>query len=234
MIWRWLRLNPRFSGSRGPEDGKAAKYGSQRNRRPVVSLQTRKTASHVLSYGNSPCGAFPAAITLGKGETSGLSRCIPLRPRAGPDGAPLEPRVEGVRGGMSDTTGGKAGERAAPWRGRRRVADPRERVIRVRCTDTDLATISAAAAQAGMTVSAYMRHQATGTAGPRATRRPPVEVATLSRVLAALGKLGSNVNQIAHAYNRDARAPELAELALMRTAMLEIRAAAMRALGRGD
>ena len=36
---------------------------------------------------------------------------------------------------------------------------------------------------------------------PRSVRRPPVEVEAIARLLAALGKTGSNLNQIARAIN---------------------------------
>lgn len=63
-----------------------------------------------------------------------------------------------------------------------------------------------------MTVSAFMRHQCFGTAGPRAVRRPPVEWKALAQLLGELGKCGSNLNQIARALNqgRD-EPPRLAE-----------------------
>ena len=52
-----------------------------------------------------------------------------------------------------------------------------------------------------MSVSAFMRHQCLGTAGPRAVRRPPIERVVLAQILAQLGKCGSNLNQIARVLN---------------------------------
>jgi uncharacterized protein (DUF1778 family) len=109
----------------------------------------------------------------------------------------------------------------------------RSRHVDVRCTDAELAAITAAAARAGMTVGAFMRHQAIGTAGPRAVRRPQVDRAELARVLAALGRLGSNVNQLARAANTG-EIPARDELADAAVATREMRDALMRALGRGD
>ena len=102
----------------------------------------------------------------------------------------------------------------------------------VRCTDTELATIAAAAARAGMTVAAFMRQQATGTPGPRSIRRPQVDRVELARVLAALGRYGSNVNQLARSANMG-EIPAAAELAEAAAAALEMRDMLMRALGRG-
>jgi len=109
----------------------------------------------------------------------------------------------------------------------------RSRLVAVRCTDAELATIAAAAARAGMAVGAFMRHQAIGTPGPRAIRRPQVDRVELARVLAALGRYGSNINQLARAANGGAlpREDELAEAA---AATLEMRGMLMRALGRPD
>jgi uncharacterized protein YqfA (UPF0365 family) len=53
-------------------------------------------------------------------------------------------------------------------------------------------------------------------------------------LLGAIGKLGSNVNQIAKAFNERRDAPSLAELAEMRADIAAMRAAVMAALGRGQ
>jgi hypothetical protein len=77
-----------------------------------------------------------------------------------------------------------------------------------------------------------MRASALGSAGPRAVRRPPVERKELARLLGHLGKVGSNLNQLAHAFNRDAKVPGLAELKAIRRYAEELRDALMEALGR--
>lgn len=46
-----------------------------------------------------------------------------------------------------------------------------------------------------------MRACALGDKGPRAKRRPPVEMQHFGKAIAELNKIGSNVNQIAHAAN---------------------------------
>lgn len=73
----------------------------------------------------------------------------------------------------------------------------------LRLTPGERAQLDERAERAGMTVSAYMRHQCLGEAGPRAVRRPPVERAALAQLLGQLGKIGSNLNQIARALNTD-------------------------------
>jgi hypothetical protein len=121
---------------------------------------------------------------------------------------------------------------AAPWRGRRRVDDAKTSFISVRCTAQERTKIDDAATEAGLSVGAYLRSLALGKAGPRAVRRPPIERKELARLLGHLGKVGSNLNQLAHAYNRGERVPALAELTAMRKEVEEIRDALMAALGR--
>jgi hypothetical protein len=120
---------------------------------------------------------------------------------------------------------------AAPWRGRRRVDDARTKFISVRCTEQEWETIDEAAKRAGLSIGAYLRTLACGSAGPRAVRRPPVERRELARLLGHLGKVGSNLNQLARAFNRDRQAPELAELTAMRQEIRELRDALITALG---
>jgi HAMP domain-containing protein len=84
-----------------------------------------------------------------------------------------------------------------------------------------------------MTVGAFMRHQAIGTPGPRSVRRPQVDRAALARVLAAFGRIGSNVNQLARAAN-SGEIPARDELMEAAASVQSIRSALMQALGRGD
>jgi hypothetical protein len=117
---------------------------------------------------------------------------------------------------------------------RMRVDDARTQFIAVRCTITEHAAITEKATQAGLAVGAYLRSQALGTPGPRAVRKPPVERKELARLLGWLGKLGSNVNQLAHGFNRDRLLPGFPELLAIRREVGEMRAALIKALGRGD
>jgi hypothetical protein len=125
-------------------------------------------------------------------------------------------------------------KQVAPWRGRRRVDDAKNSFIAVRCTAQERAKIDENAAQAGLSVGAYLRSLALGSPGPRARRRPPIERKELARFLGHLGKVGSNVNQIAHAYNSRGRTPGLDDLTAIRMAVGELRDAVMTALGRDN
>jgi hypothetical protein len=95
------------------------------------------------------------------------------------------------------------------------------------------AAISEKAAQAGFSVGAFLRNLALGDAGPRAVRRPPVERKELSRLLGHLGKVGSNVNQLARGFNQTGVLPGFPELLAAREDIRAIRDALMKALGRG-
>ena len=120
----------------------------------------------------------------------------------------------------------------APWRGRKRVSDAKNSFISVRCTAEERSKIDDAARQAGLSIGAYLRSLALGSAGPRAVRRPPIERKELARLLGHLGKVGSNLNQLAHAFNRERRIPGLDELNAIRQKVGELRDALMKALGR--
>jgi Bacterial mobilisation protein (MobC) len=124
-------------------------------------------------------------------------------------------------------------KKAAPWRGRRRVKDPRAKFIAVRCSAEEYAAITKKAEHAGLSIGAFLRAQALGTPGPRAVRRPPVEKQELARILAQLGKIGSNVNQLTHAFNKTGAVPGFAELVAIRREIAEMSVAVMKALGRG-
>lgn len=113
-----------------------------------------------------------------------------------------------------------------------RVDDARTQFVAVRCTITERAAITERATQAGLSVGAYLRNQALGSPGPRAVRKPPIERKELARLLGWLGKLGSNVNQLAHGFNRDKVVPGFHQLLTIRREVGEMRAALMKALGR--
>jgi hypothetical protein len=114
-----------------------------------------------------------------------------------------------------------------------RVKDARTRLIPpIRCTEQERTAIKAAADQAGLSVGAFLRALALGDAGPRAVRRPPIERKELARLLGHLGKVGSNINQLAHGFNRDRILPGFPELLAIREDIRQLRDALMKALGR--
>lgn len=109
----------------------------------------------------------------------------------------------------------------------------RTRLKAVRFTPDELAALEGAAERAGMSVGAYMRSVLLAAPVPRQSRRPPVEKRALAQLLGHIGKLGSNVNQIAH-YGNLGRLIEDRHLAEASADIAEMRRAVMDALGRGD
>lgn len=124
------------------------------------------------------------------------------------------------------------GKKHAPWRGRKRVKDSRDALINLRCTYHEREAIKGAADEAGLSVGAFLRLLALGDAGPRAVRKPPIERAELARLHGELGKIGSNVNQIAKAVHMTRNLPSWSELAEIKADIAVIRAAVLKALGR--
>jgi len=122
-------------------------------------------------------------------------------------------------------------KRSAPWGGRPRVKEPKTKRLAVRCTPRQFSIMDAAATRAGLSLGAFSRAVLLGDPGPRAVRRPPVEKAMLARLLGAIGKVGSNINQISHHANAARSAPALHELRLIRRDLAQMRAATLNALG---
>jgi hypothetical protein len=109
--------------------------------------------------------------------------------------------------------------------------DVKGKFIAVRVTVEDRAKIADAASEAGLSIGAFLRSLALGSVGARAVKRPRAERVELARLLGELGKVGSNVNQIAKALNSIGRIPAPPELPAMQTDIAVIRAALMTALG---
>lgn len=111
----------------------------------------------------------------------------------------------------------------------------RERQGRAICfvNAAEKAAIEEKAARAGLSVSGYLRALIFGknSPQPRGARRPMVEKELLVRLLGELGKIGSNVNQIAHVANqgRGVNYPALSQLA---ADVVEMRQQVKAVLGR--
>lgn len=105
--------------------------------------------------------------------------------------------------------------------------------ILIRLTDEERAAVEDAASRAGLTLASYARGQMLGGPQPRAGRRPPIETRQLARILGELGKIGSNINQLARAKNMDFLTPaDRADLEAETQALRALRGYLMEALGR--
>ncbi len=108
----------------------------------------------------------------------------------------------------------------------------RNKTAHIRLTDAEHEALLAAADNSGLTIGAYMRAAALGSPGPRAARKPPVVREELVRILGQLGKIGSNINQIARAINSGDDPNGLSDdIKAAVVAIAEIHEAAASALG---
>ena len=105
--------------------------------------------------------------------------------------------------------------------------------VNVRLTPDELARLDALAAKARLKRASYLRQQALGDAGPRAQHQPPADKQALAELLGQMGKIGSNVNQLAHRANMDGfGAIRKADMQQVVSEISDIRATLMEALGR--
>ena len=92
-----------------------------------------------------------------------------------------------------------------PARKARRGSETRKKTTCVtsRYDDSELAELIEAASKAGLTPASYQRVQSLVQPKTRSTRRAPIDREMLGKTLGQLGKIGSNLNQLAHAANLD-------------------------------
>lgn len=107
----------------------------------------------------------------------------------------------------------------------------RQQRISLGLEPTDLDVVDERAEAAGLSRAAYIRAAVLGHPGIRAVPRPHVEKALLGQTVGQLGRVGNNLNQLAHQANAgrvltpEALEPVLADIR-------QTLAAVMRALGR--
>lgn len=103
--------------------------------------------------------------------------------------------------------------------------------LTVRFNDAEHAEVVRRADAVGLTPASYMRLAVIDVAPPRAARTPPIDRQLVAQVLAQIGKVGSNVNQIAYALNAG-RPMSSVEVERAMAAVLDMRDACLKALGR--
>jgi hypothetical protein len=169
--------------------------------------------------------------------------------------APLEPVQEGIARMMDDLSRRGAETSETPDRlpdviylpdqsqplpsprppGRRaRVPDPRTARFDVRCTPGFRARIEADARAAGLSVSGFVCARLGDSPSRRARRSAPADHAALVKLLAELGKIGSNHNQLARIFNTTGETPDHAEWVSIEHDIQAMRRALLKALGHGD
>lgn len=105
-------------------------------------------------------------------------------------------------------------------------------IIGFRATLSERAELEAAAERAGLSLSSYVRAATLKAPKMRATRRPSIEVQTITRLQGAMNKVGSNVHQLLRRVNFG-ETPEAREYREALTGYREVIAAILAALGRG-
>lgn len=105
----------------------------------------------------------------------------------------------------------------------------RSTVITARFDEEEARQIRRLAERSGLSVAALMRKTLLNAPAPKAVRRPSVDPAAAAQILAQLGKIGSNVNQLAHYAHLGRFQASSIEVALRDLA--ELRAACLLALG---
>ena len=112
----------------------------------------------------------------------------------------------------------------------------REKVMPpVRWFPGELEEVKAAAARSGKTFSKFVRDELLGRVTPgQAPHKGPqaADVVELSRLVGQIGKLGGNLNQIAHVMNSGGDHIRTDQLEEVRAELREIKAAVLKALGR--
>ena len=95
----------------------------------------------------------------------------------------------------------------------------------------EYAELEEAASRAGLTRASYQRVQSLSKPKTRSTRRAPIDRELLAKVLGQLGKVGSNLNQIAREAHFDRF--ERADLATALSVLRALVPLLLKALGRG-
>lgn len=126
---------------------------------------------------------------------------------------------------------GKKSKRKAPWGGRPRVKDPKDKRVNLRCTSAQFEQLDKAASRAGLSLGAFSRAVLLKKPGPRAVRRPPVEKELLACLLGQIGKVGSNINQLTKRAHVVGDMPRLRELNLIKRDVAQMRIATLNSLG---
>lgn len=108
----------------------------------------------------------------------------------------------------------------------------RQHSLTVRFNATEHAAVVSQAEAVGLTAASFARTQLLDVPAPRGSRRPPVERAQVAQLLGQIGKVGSNINQIARTLNAGMGSPSQRDLAEAMGAVLDMRDACLKALGR--
>lgn len=78
----------------------------------------------------------------------------------------------------------------------------REKRLTVRFNDQEYLALQDYADRAGLSLSGFLRHTTLNTKPPRQSYRPVKDHEKLALLLASIGSIGNNINQLAHVANK--------------------------------
>ncbi|MGB4069404.1 MAG: hypothetical protein WBK08_15365 [Nitrospira sp.] len=124
-------------------------------------------------------------------------------------------------------------DQQTPTKPTRRGSETRQRTGRftVRCTPAQRKALAAAADRAGLTFSSYILAACLHAVPPKAASVSRIDRAQLAELLAKLGRLNGNINQIAKALNMH-QSPDLSVLQRLPEVLQDLRADLMQTLGK--
>lgn len=109
----------------------------------------------------------------------------------------------------------------------------RPKVIQIRVSAEEFTLIGDSADRAGLTVASYARQALLLASPARSVRRPPIDRTAIAQALAALGRIGSDVRELAQSMRTSGTEPAVGiELAETIERLNDARDALMRALRR--
>ena len=88
-----------------------------------------------------------------------------------------------------------------PTKRKRSEKRHRQKILAIRFNEAERQAVQTRADVAGLSTAGYLRAVALDAKPLRASRRPPVDRAELAFLLADIGKIGSNINQLAKLAN---------------------------------
>jgi putative N-acetylmannosamine-6-phosphate epimerase len=107
----------------------------------------------------------------------------------------------------------------------------RQKCLSVRCNAEEHQALQSRADLAGLSLSGYLRHTILETEPPRQSFRPVKDHEKLAVLLASVGRIGNNINQLAHIANTGSW-PETASLEEACTQIRAMRDLLIEALGK--
>ena len=110
----------------------------------------------------------------------------------------------------------------------------RPHLIPIRVSEGERAELARRADATGISIAAFIRERALDTPPPRMRPRPKVEIMYLARLLGQIGKMGSNLNQVAKWANADRKFSEadLRVITRLDEELRDLRGETIKAMGR--